>query len=133
MTDERSASEQIDAKIASLSDWRGETLARVRALIHEADPDIVETVKWRKPTNPAGVPVFEKHGILCTADAFKSYVKVTFGKGALLDDPMGVFNASLEGNAMRAINIGPGEALDAEAFKDIVRAAVALNASKMAR
>ncbi|HEX8568476.1 MAG TPA: DUF1801 domain-containing protein [Caulobacteraceae bacterium] len=127
---EPSASEQIDAKIRNLGDWRGETLARVRSLIREADPDVVETVKWRKPSNPAGVPVWEHAGIICTGDAFKAYVKVTFGKGALLPDPAGVFNASLNGNAMRAVDIREGETLDEEAFKALFRAAVALNTAK---
>lgn len=117
----------IDARIAALADWRGETLARVRALIREADPEVVETIKWRKPSNPAGVPTFEHGGVLCVADAFKTYVKVTFGKGALLPDPKGVFNASLGGNAMRAIDIRQGEWIDEDGFKALIRAAVASN------
>lgn len=123
----------IDARIAALADWRGETLARVRALIREADPGVVETIKWRKPSNPAGVPTFEHGGVLCIADAFKTYVKVTFGKGALLPDPRGVFNASLGGNAMRAIDIRQGEWIDEDGFKGLVRAAVALNAAAKAK
>jgi hypothetical protein len=117
------ASHLIDARIQELGDWRGETLARIRALIHEADPEIVETWKWR------GVPVWEHAGIVCTGETYKAVVKLTFAKGAALEDPAGLFNASLEGNTRRAIDIGPGEALDAEAFRALVRAAVALNVS----
>ena len=122
-----SASEQIDAKIAALGDWRGATLARVRALIHAADPDVVETVKWR------GVPVWEHAGILCTGEVYKTYVKLTFARGAALDDPSGLFNASLEGNARRAIDIPEGAALDEAAFKALIRSAVALNTTKRTR
>ena len=122
-----SASEQIDAKIAALGDWRGATLARVRALIHAADPDVVETVKWR------GVPVWEHAGILCTGEVYKTYVKLTFARGAALDDPSGLFNASLEGNARRAIDIPEGAALDDAAFKAMIRSAVALNTTKRTR
>ena len=122
-----SASEQIDAKIAALGDWRGATLARVRALIHAADPDVVETVKWR------GVPVWEHAGILCTGEVYKTYVKLTFARGAALDDPSGLFNASLEGNARRAIDIPEGAALDDAAFKALIRSAVALNTTKRTR
>lgn len=126
----RGPSAEIDAKIAALADWRGETLARMRDLIRQADPDVVEQVKWRKPSNPAGVPVWEHAGIICTGDAFKSYVKLTFAKGAMLPDPAGLFNASLEGNAMRAINLRAGDEIDEEAFKTLFRAAVALNVSR---
>jgi hypothetical protein len=105
-------------------------LARMRGLILEADPEVVETVKWRKPSNPAGVPVWERAGILCTGDAFKTTSKLTFAKGALLPDPSDLFNASLEGNAMRAINIRENETVDEEAFKALIRAAVALNLSR---
>lgn len=122
-----SPSRQIDARIASLGDWRGETLARVRTLIHEADPEVIETWKWR------GVPVWEHTGILCTGETWKSAVKLTFAKGASLPDPSGLFNASLEGAARRAIDIHEGETLDGEALKALVRAAVALNVSKKAR
>jgi hypothetical protein len=125
-----SASEQIDAKIAALGDWRGETLGRMRRLIRQADPEVVEAVKWRKPSNPAGVPVWERAGIICTGDAFKNHVKLTFAKGAMLPDPAGLFNASLEGNAMRAIDIRQGEEVDGEAFQVLVRAAVAFNLSR---
>ena len=117
----------IDAKIAALGDWRGETLARVRSLIRQADPEVVETVKWR------GVPVWEHAGILCTGETYKSYVKLTFAKGAALDDPAGLFNASLDGNARRAIDIPEGAALDEAAFKTLIRAAVTLNTAKRTR
>lgn len=118
---------QIDARIAALGDWRGETLARVRALIHEADSEVVETWKWR------GVPVWEHAGILCTGETYKSAVKLTFARGAALDDPSGLFNSSLEGNTRRAIDIHEGAALDGAAFKALIRAAVAFNLSKKAR
>lgn len=124
---EASASQTIDARIAALGEWRGETLARVRALIHEADPEVVETVKWRKPSNPAGVPVWEHAGILCSGDAFKDKVKLTFAKGAALADPAGVFNNGFGGGKWRAIDLREGDAIDEEAFKALVRAAVALN------
>jgi hypothetical protein len=127
---QKDASAQIDAKIAALGDWRGATLARMRGLIRQADPEVVEAVKWRKPSNPAGVPVWERAGIICTGDAFKTYVKLTFAKGALLPDPSKLFNASLEGNAMRAINIRETERVDEEAFKALIRAAVTLNLSR---
>jgi hypothetical protein len=117
-------SRQIDAKIAALGDWRGTTLARVRALIHEADPEVVETVKWR------GVPVWEHAGILCTGETYRSAVKLTFASGAALPDPAGLFNASLEGNARRAIDLREGETIDAPAFRALIRAAVELNRSK---
>ena len=122
-----SASELIDQKIATLGDWRGGTLARLRALIREADPGIVETVKWRKPSNPAGVPVWEHGGIVCTGETYRDKVKLTFARGASLEDPAGLFNASLDGNARRAIDLREGETIDAEAFKALVREAVALN------
>ncbi len=122
-----SPSSLIDARIAALGDWRGATLARVRALIHEADPEVVETVKWRKPSSPLGVPVWEHAGILCTGETYKAAVKLTFAKGAALADPTGLFNASLEGGTRRAIDIHEGEALDPDAFKALIRAAAALN------
>ena len=130
MTDEmatgsQSAAEAIDAKIKALGDWRGETLARVRELIHAADPEVVEEVKWR------GVPVWSHAGILCTGETYKKAVKLTFAKGAALEDPTGLFNSSLEGNVRRAIDIHEGETLDAEAFKTLIRAAAALNQSKV--
>ena len=121
------------AKTKSAADWRVETLARMRALIREADPDIVETVKWRKPSNPAGVPVWERDGIVCTGETYKATVKLTFMHGAALADPKRLFNASLDGNLRRAIDLHEGETVDASAFKALVRAAVALNKGKAKR
>jgi hypothetical protein len=121
---EKSPSELIDARIAELDDWRGETLGRLRALIREADPDVVEEWKWR------GVPVWEHDGIVCTGETYKNVVKTTFAKGASLDDPSGLFNSSLEGNTRRAIDFHEGEAIDEAALKALVRAAVVLNTSK---
>ncbi len=121
-----SASAQIDAKIEQLGDWRGAVLARVRAILHEADPEIVEEWKWVKPTSP-GTPVFSRAGIVCTGETHKHVVKMTFAKGAALPDPAGLFNASLEGNVRRAIDIREGETIDETALKELVRAAVALN------
>ena len=123
------ASQLIDAKIAELGDWRGEMLARIRHLIREADPDAVEEVKWRKSLNPNGVPVWSHAGILCTGETYKDKVKLTFAKGALLDDPSGLFNSSLDGNIRRAIDIGEDAQLDTTALKSLIRAAVALNAT----
>ena len=123
----KSASELIDRKIANLEDWRGQTLRRMRKLIKEADPDIVEECKWIKPSNPSGVPVWSHAGIICTGEFYKTTVKLTFAKGASLQDPAKLFNASLEGNTRRAIDIREGEEIDAGAFKALVRAAVALN------
>jgi hypothetical protein len=117
----------IDARIKELSDWRGETLARVRALIKEADPDVVEEWKWR------GVPVWSHGGIICTGETYKSVVKMTFAKGAALDDPSSLFNSSLEGNVRRAIDIHEGDKIDERALKALIRAAVALNTSSAAR
>lgn len=130
-TDDRieDASGLIDAHLASLDDWRGETLARARTLIHEAQPDVVETVKWRKPTNPNGVPVWERDGIICTGETYADKVKLTFARGAALDDPAGVFNASLEAGTRRAIDLFEGDELDAEPFKQLVRDAAARNAA----
>ena len=110
-------------------DWRSETLARVRALIEEADPDVVEEVKWRKPSSPDGVPVWSHDGIICTGETYKDKVKLTFARGAALDDPERLFNSSLDGNTRRAIDIREGEEVDATAFKALIRAAVALNGS----
>lgn len=118
---------QIDERIALLNDWRGEALATVRRLIHEADPQIVEEVKWVKPTNALGVPVWSHGGIVCTGEVYHDKVKLTFAHGAGLSDPHGLFNSSLTGNSRRAIDIRQGEELDAEAFKELVRAAVAAN------
>ena len=119
-----SPSRLIDSRIEELGDWRGAALARVRALIKAADPEVVETWKWR------GVPVWEDAGIICTGESYKALVKLTFAKGASLPDPKGLFNSSLEGNVRRAIDIHEGEAIDEDAFKALVRAAVALNRSK---
>ena len=126
MTDDN-PSALIDARLAGLGDWRGEALARMRGLIREADPEVVETVKWRKPTNPSGVPVWEHAGILCTGEVYKGYVKLTFARGAALDDPAGLFNAGFGGGTRRAIDIREGETVDAEAFKALVREAVTAN------
>jgi hypothetical protein len=114
----------IDGRIRELGDWRGETLGRIRALIKEADPDVVETWKWR------GVPVWEHDGIICTGETYKDVVKMTFAKGAALDDPSGLFNSSLDGNVRRAIDIREGEKINEKALKALIRAAVELNASK---
>lgn len=125
--DAQSPSALIDRRIADLADWRGETLARLRALIKEADPDVTEEWKWR------GVPVWEHDGIICTGETYKAAVKMTFAKGASLEDPAGLFNSSLEGNTRRAIDVHEGEAIDGEALKALIRAAVALNQSSRAR
>jgi hypothetical protein len=125
-----SPSRLIDARIKELKDWRGETLARVRALIKQADPDVVEEVKWRKPSNSMlGVPVWEHAGIICTGETYKAVVKLTFAKGASLEDPSGLFNSSLEGNVRRAIDFHEGDKIDEKALKALIRAAVALNTS----
>lgn len=118
---------QIDARIAELADWRGETLARLRALVKAADPDIVEEWKWR------GVPVWEHDGIVCTGETYKAVVKMTFAKGAALEDPAGLFNSSLEGNTRRAIDFREGEAIREDALKALIRAAVALNQASRAK
>lgn len=123
----RKDSAEIDAIIAGIGDWRGQALQRARELILAAHDDITETIKWRKPTNPAGVPTYECDGVICTLGAFKNKAKITFGKGALLEDPHGLFNASLGGRAMRAIDLAEGDALPAAHFKALVRRAVALN------
>ena len=123
-------SEAIDSKIAALGDWRGEVLARARALIREADPEVVEGVKWRKPSNPAGVPVWEHEGLVCTGEIYRDKVKLTFARGAALDDPTGLFNSSLDGNTRRAIDIREGDVVDWEALKALVRAAVAENVAR---
>jgi len=119
-----SPSALIDARIAELDDWRGETLARIRALVKEADPDVVEEWKWR------GTPVWSHDGIICTGETYKQVVKMTFAKGASLDDPAGLFNSSLDGNVRRAIDIREGEQIDEQALKALVRSAVALNTSR---
>src|SRR5437868_10111387 len=121
-----SASAFIDAKINELGDWRGKTLAKVREIIHKADPDIVEEWKWAKATSP-GTPVWSHGGIVCTGETYKNAVKMTFAKGAALEDPSGLFNSSLDGNARRAIDIHEGDKVDEAALKNLIRAAVALN------
>ena len=122
-----SASGEIDAKIASLGDWRGAALARVRRLVREADPEVAEGVKWRKPSNPAGVPVWEHAGLICTGETYKDKIKLTFARGAALEDPSGLFNSSLTGGTRRAIDIAEGTGPDETAFKALIREAVALN------
>ncbi len=126
----RSAMKPISKGTAENGDWRVETLSRMRALILEAEPEMTEEQKWVKPSNPAGVPTFSHNGIVCTGETYKDKVKLTFAKGATIPDPSGLFNASLEGNARRAIDIHEGEEIDAVAFRILVRAAVALNARK---
>src|SRR5262245_42268463 len=121
-----SASDQVDRRIHELADWRGETLSRMRGLIREADPGVVEEIKWVKATNP-GVPTWSHDGIICTGETYKDKVKLTFAKGASLQDPAKLFNSSLEGNVRRAIDIHEGEEVDADAFKALIRAAVAAN------
>ena len=121
-----SASRSIDEKIKELGDWRGKTLAKVREIIHAADPEIVEEWKWVKPTNP-GTPVWSHGGIVCTGETYKDHVKMTFAKGAALGDPSGLFKSSLDGNARRVIDIHEGDMVDETALKDLIRAAVALN------
>ena len=124
-----SPSRLIDARTEELGDWRGEMLSRLRTLIQQADPEVVEEVKWRKPSNPAGVPVWSHDGIICTGETYKNHVRLTFAKGASLQDPRGLFNASLEGNAFRAIVLHEGDRLNEGALRDLIRAAVALNSS----
>ena len=124
-----SSSLQIDAKIQERNDWRGEMLARVRKLIQQADPEVVEEIKWRKPSNPAGVPVWSHDGILCTGETYTDKVKLTFAKGASLADPAGLFNASLNAGTRRAIDLHEGDKIDEKALKALIRAAVALNTS----
>ena len=121
------ASEEIDAKRALLGDWRGATLARMRRLIREADPEVVEELKWRKPSNPSGVPTWSHAGILCTGELYKDKVKLTFARGAALADPTGLFNSGLGGGTRRAIDIAEGEEIDAAAFTALIGEAVALN------
>ncbi|WP_369960270.1 DUF1801 domain-containing protein [Pseudomonas benzenivorans] len=128
-----SGAELVDKRIAELGGWRGETLSRLRNLIKEADPDVAEGCKWFKPSNPSGVPVWSHAGLICTGEAYKSRVKLTFAKGASLPDPAQLFNAGLEGKTRRAIDIGEGEAVDECAFKALISAAVALNTSGKAK
>ena len=124
-----SPSQLIDARIAELGDWRGRTLSRLRALIKQADPEVVEEWKWRKATNP-GVPVWSHEGMICTGETYKNVVKLTFFKGAALDDPAGLFNSSLEGNTRRAIDFREDDEVDEEAFTALIRAAVSLNEAR---
>jgi hypothetical protein len=124
----KDASEEIDEKLKALPDWRGATLAKLRRLIREADPEVEEAVKWRKPSNPGGVPVWEHDGMICTGETYKDKVKLTFARGATLDDPSGLFNASLDGGTRRAIDFREDDQVDEAAFKALIRAAVALNA-----
>ena len=128
-TTAESPSKRIDAKIKELNDWRGQLLARLRTIVREADPDVVEECKWAKATSP-GVPVWSHAGILCTGETYKSVVKMTFAKGASLPDPKGLFNASLEGNTRRAIDFHEGDEINEAALKALIRAAVKLNLSK---
>jgi len=127
-----SASESIDQTIHELDDWRGETLACIRAVIKAADPEVVEEVKWRKPSKPGGTPVWSHDGIICTGEVYKNAVKMTFARGASLEDPSGLFNSSLEGNTRRAIDLHEGDQIDEEALEALVRSAVDLNTSSSA-
>ena len=124
---------EIDVKLATMGDWRGAALARVRRLIREADPDVVEELKWRNPSNPGGVPTWSHAGIICTGETYKDKVKLTFVNGASLEDPSGLFNASLDGNTRRAIDIREGQEIDGSAFKGLVSEAVAVNLAKKAK
>jgi hypothetical protein len=126
-------SQDVDKKLATLNDWRGALLARLRRLIHEADPDVVEDVKWRKPSNPLGVPTWEHAGIICTGETYKDKVKLTFARGAALQDPEGLFNSSLTGGTRRAIDIGQDAKIDEAAFKALIREAVAVNLAQKKR
>jgi hypothetical protein len=130
MTDHDSPSYRIDTKFAALADWRGRALIRMRELIHEADPEVIEAVKWVKPSNPSGVPTWEHAGIICTGEVYKAYVKLTFAQGATLADATGLFNAGFGGGTRRAIDIHEGETVDAAAFKVLVKEALALNIAK---
>ena len=129
---EETDSQAIDRRLAQLGDWRGETLARLRALIRKVDPEAVEAVKWRKPSNPLGVPVWEHAGLICTGETYKDKVKLTFARGAALADPAALFNSSLEGNTRRAIDFFEGDAIDEQALEALVRAAVAENLARLA-
>ena len=130
MEQEKTGSAAIDEKLKTLGDWRGALLARLRRLINEADPEVVESVKWRKANNPLGVPVWEHDGILCTGETYKDKVKLTFMYGASLDDPQGLFNSSLDGGTRRAIDFREHEQVDEAAFKALIRGAVALNMAR---
>jgi hypothetical protein len=122
-------SHDVDVKIGSLTDWRGKLLSRIRRLIHETDPDVVEDVKWRKPSNPLGVPTWSHAGIICTGETYKDKVKMTFARGAALKDPAGLFNSSLAGGTRRAIDFREGDAISEDALKALIREAVVLNVS----
>jgi len=127
---EKTGSDAIDEKLKTLGDWRGALLAKLRRLVHEADPKVVEGVKWRKPGNPLGVPTWEHEGILCTGESYKDKVKLTFARGASLTDPKRLFNSSLDGGTRRAIDFREGDGVDESAFKALIREAVEANASK---
>jgi hypothetical protein len=127
---EQTGSDAIDEKLKTLGDWRGATLAKLRRLIHEADPEVVEGVKWRKASNPLGVPTWEHEGILCTGESYKDKVKLTFAKGASLSDPKRLFNSSMDGGTRRAIDFREGDTVDEQAFKALIREAIAANGSK---
>jgi hypothetical protein len=127
---EKTGSDAIDEKLKTLGDWRGAMLAKLRRLIHEADPEVVEEVKWRKASNPLGVPTWEHDGIICTGETYKDKVKLTFARGASLDDPKRLFNSSLDGGTRRAIDFREGEGVDESAFKMLIREAIAANGSK---
>ena len=129
MATDDTTSAEIDALLAAHGDWRGDVLVRARSLVHEALPGVTETVKWRKPSNPGGVPVFEQDGIICTLEAYNGKAKITFARGAKLDDPKGIFNGSLGGNTMRAIDVHAPDQLDEEGFKELLQQAAALNAA----
>src|SRR5690349_6802884 len=122
-----SDSRLIDARIRDLGDWRGDLLSQLRALIRDVEPAVVEELKWRKPSNPSGVPVWSHNGMICTGETYKAAVKLTFAKGASLKDPSGLFNSSLEGNTRRAIDFHEGDAIDEDAFRALIREAVSLN------
>ena len=127
MDTQADGSQSVDAKIASLPDWRGEMLSRIRGLIKKADPDVIEDVKWRKASNPLGVPTWSHDGIICTGETYRDKVKLTFARGALLEDRSGLFNSSLGGGARRAIDISEGEKIDEETLADLIRDAVTVN------
>jgi hypothetical protein len=126
-------SREIDRNIAELGDWRGRMLSRLRALIKEADPHVVEEIKWRKPSTPSGVPVWSHDGIICTGESYKDKLKLTFAKSASLDDPAGLFNSSLDGNTRRAIDFHEGAQVDEQSFKALIREAVARNSAKQTK
>jgi hypothetical protein len=128
--EEKTGSDAVDEKLRTLTDWRGALLARLRRLIKEEDPEVVESVKWRKPTNPLGVPTWEHDGIICTGETYKDKVKLTFARGASLDDPSRLFNSSLDGGTRRAIDFRESDQVDEKAFKALIREAVALNGSR---